>query len=320
MRACGLAALCVLTLVGGSPGIAFSQPRRIIDVHLHTIPADWSAGAAPINPVTKKPSTASTGAELLPETLAAMDAYNVVLGLLSGPLESVREWQRSAPERFVGAPQFPMTHTSSLDLRHYIPDIREVREGVEKGQIGAIGEITAQYAGMVPGDATLAPYLALAEEFDLPVGIHASSGTVVILRPEDRPRFRVEYGNPKWVNDVLARHPRLRVYLMHAGYPFFDDTVALMSVYPQLYADLSRVNWSVPREAFHDYLHRLIKAGMGKRLMFGSDGVGLPEAIGLAVEGIESASFLTDEQKDDIFFNNAVRFLELDEVRPPGSN
>jgi hypothetical protein len=79
-----------------------------------------------------------------------------------------------------------MTHTSSLELRHYLPDLREVREGVESGQIGAIREITAQYAGMVPGDAALAPYLALAEEFELPVGMHSSSGTVVILRPEDR--------------------------------------------------------------------------------------------------------------------------------------
>jgi hypothetical protein len=29
--------------------------------------------------------------------------------------------------------------------------------------------------------------------------------------------------------------------------------------------------------------------------------------------GIESAKFLTEEQKRDIFYNNAVRFLRLDE-------
>jgi len=33
--------------------------------------------------------------------------------------------------------------------------------------------------------------------------------------------------------------------------------------------------------------------------MFGSDGVGLPEAIGLAVEGIESAVFLTEQQREE---------------------
>jgi len=36
-----------------------------------------------------------------------------------------------------------------------------------------------------------------------------------------------------------------------------------------------------------------------------------PEAIGMAIEGIESASFLTVEQKRDIFYNNAPRFLRL---------
>ena len=36
-----------------------------------------------------------------------------------------------------------------------------------------------------------------------------------------------------------------------------------------------------------------------------------PDAIGLAIDGIESADFLTEEQKRDIFFNNAARFLKL---------
>jgi uncharacterized protein len=32
----------------------------------------------------------------------------------------------------------------------------------------------------------------------------------------------------------------------------------------------------------------------------------------MAIEGIESASFLTQEQKRDIFYNNAMRFLRLE--------
>jgi uncharacterized protein len=31
----------------------------------------------------------------------------------------------------------------------------------------------------------------------------------------------------------------------------------------------------------------------------------------VAIESIESAEFLSEEQKRDIFFNNAVRFLQL---------
>ncbi len=314
-----IAALCILLLSGCVEEVSSGRPRKIIDVHLHTIPAAWSADTTPVNPATGRPSKATTGADLLPETLKEMEAFNVELGLLSGPLESVKRWKEAAPDLFVGAPQFPMTHrgTSRMDLRTYLPDPEEVRQAVLSGQVGVLGEITAQYAGMVPSDQILEPYFALAAELDLPVGIHSGDGTIVILNSEDRKKFRVDYGNPKWVNEILARYPGLRVYLMHAGYPFLEDTVALMRVYENVYGDLSRINWGRPRASFHDYLRRLIDAGLEKRLMFGSDGVGMPEAIALAVEGIESADFLTEQQKEDIFYNNAARFLRLEQSGTP---
>ncbi len=52
-------------------------------------------------------------------------------------------------------------------------------------------------------------------------------------------------------------------------------------------------------------------AGLGKRIMFGSDQMQWPEVIDDAIDAIESAPFLSDEQKRDIFYNNAVRFLRL---------
>jgi predicted TIM-barrel fold metal-dependent hydrolase len=98
---------------------------------------------------------------------------------------------------------------------------------------------------------------------------------------------------------------------MHAGYPYIQETIAIMHMYPQVYADLGVIDWNRSREEFHDYLRVLMNAGLGKQVMFGSDQMVWPDAIGLAVEGIESASFLTEEQKRDIFYNNAVRFFRL---------
>jgi len=37
-----------------------------------------------------------------------------------------------------------------------------------------------------------------------------------------------------------------------------------------------------------------------------------PKAIGMAIEGVESAKFLTPAKKRYIFYNNAVRFFRLD--------
>jgi hypothetical protein len=47
--------------------------------------------------------------------------------------------------------------------------------------------------------------------------------------------------------------------------------------------------------------------------MYGSDQMIWPDAVGLSIETIEEADFLTEEQKKDIFYNNAARFLRLEE-------
>jgi predicted TIM-barrel fold metal-dependent hydrolase len=58
-------------------------------------------------------------------------------------------------------------------------------------------------------------------------------------------------------------------------------------------------------------LRRLVDAGFGKRIMFGFDQMIWPQAIGIGIDTIEHADFLTTEQKRDILYNNAARFLRL---------
>ena len=140
--------------------------------------------------------------------------------------------------------------------------------------------------------------------------------------------FRVRHGYPLLLEDVLVRHPKLRLWVENAGYPFLDEMIALMSMYPNVYADLSTMTWVYQRKGFHDYLRRLIEGGfpilrggkrsiiwgdpIAKRLMFGSDQMCWPETIRMAVEAIDSADFLSENQKKDIFYNNAARFLRLE--------
>jgi hypothetical protein len=40
-----------------------------------------------------------------------------------------------------------------------------------------------------------------------------------------------------------------------------------------------------------------------------------PEMISKGIEAIEEADFLTSEQKRDILYNNAVRFLQLEKKK-----
>lgn len=292
-------------------------PQRIIDVHVHAYPADWVKNVLgtrateneklpdPPNPITGRRSGAATDEQLRKAMLAAMRQYNIVKVVASGPLEIVNQWKKEDPERVIGSPLFPLPKLAPY------PSIAELREGYASGRLGAMGEVTAIYDGLSPSSSRMEEYYTLAEQMDIPVGIHTGIGI-----PEASynccPGFRIGLADPLNVEEMLTRHPKLRVYIMHAGYPYIDATLALMNAYPKIYADLAAIDWLLPRKEFQDYLSRLIQAGMGKRLMFGTDGIVWPDAFGVAIANVASTPALTAEQKSDIFYNNAARFLRLD--------
>ena len=47
--------------------------------------------------------------------------------------------------------------------------------------------------------------------------------------------------------------------------------------------------------------------------MYGSDQMQWPQSIKISIENIVTADFLTDQQKKDVFYNNAAKFLQLSE-------
>ncbi len=185
-------------------------------------------------------------------------------------------------------------------------DLNRIRKDIEDGKIKVMGEITSQYDGIVINDVSLEKVMELASEFNLPVQAHISGtggGT----------NFPIAKGDPLLVSEVIQKNPNLKIYLENAGFPYVDKTVSLMYTYPTAYGDLSTLTWIVPRNVFHKYLQELMEAGLGKRLMFGSDQMLWPQRIEDGIDAINAAVFLTKEQKRDIFYNNAARFLNLGE-------
>jgi predicted TIM-barrel fold metal-dependent hydrolase len=290
-------------LAGLSHAAPFAQQRDpVIDMHMHAhhIPIDLPGGAPP--PCLPRPCEAegvatATAEESLRKTLEAMDRHNIVLGFLSSAdLGIIRNWVAAAPKRFIASPFIVKPGELTPQM---------LRKDYAAGRLAGMGEIGSQLLGVAPNDPALAPYFALAEEFDVPVLIH----TAGIGPPVSG--FRSDAGRPHLLEEVLVRHRNLRVFIENSGYPFLNETIAMMYQYPQLYGDLSTITWVIPRPAFHRYVKALVGAGLGKRLMFGSDQMRWPEKIDEAIEAIEEATYLTAEQKRDIFYNNAARFLRL---------
>ena len=315
-----------LVLVSGSLA-AEQAPPPIIDVHLHAMRLaefETIAGPPPVPhcvPMTDYPVPASgrrwaevvrerdlpcralwspeSDEEVMRKTVEIMKRRNI-FGVVSGAL--LDRYTEAAPGRVIPSMSLPGGPAA--------PSIAAARASLQEGRFAVIGEVTAQYAGLAPDDASLAPYWALAEELDVPVGIHIGTG------PVGAPyigfdRYRARLHSPLALEEVLLRHPSLRVYVMHAAWPMLDELLAVLWTHPQLYVDVGAISWALPRPEFHRYLQRIVEAGFGKRVLFGSDQMIWPDAIELALEGIESASFLSEEQKREILFDNAVRFLRM---------
>lgn len=277
----------------------------IIDMHMHIgVPLDLPAGApAPClpEPCVMKGKATANSADNLKETLKAMDRYNIVKGFLSDlDINELQQWAQAAPDRFILSP-FIMDPAAT--------NLVELRKALETNRMAGIGEIGTQLIGIAPNDPKLSPFFALAEEFDVPVLIHTEG-----IGPP-LPTFRSASGSPLLLEEVLVKHPKLRIYVENSGYPYLDEMIAMMYQYPNLYGDLSTITWIIPRSAFYDYLERLIKAGLGKRLMFGSDQMRWPEMIGQAIDAIQEAEFLSEEQKRDILYNNASKFLKMEPIK-----
>jgi len=300
----GFVAVVAIAVCQAPATVPARERPPIIDMHLHADlpPHDVTAGDPALcrpEPCQGDGRATANHAETLQKTLEAMDRHNIVKAFLSGVDPAiVQQWVDAAPGRFIAAP---------FILQPGRPDPQTLRRAYAAGRFGGLGEIATQLAGVPPNDPALEPYFALAAEIDVPVLVH-TAGIGPYL-----PSFRSAAGSPLLLEDVLVRHPKLRLFVENAGYPYQGEMIAMMYQYPQLHADVSTISWVIPRTAFYDYLEALVQAGLGKRLMFGSDQMRWPEKIGDGIEAIEQAPFLTEEQKRDILYHNAARFLRLEQ-------
>jgi predicted TIM-barrel fold metal-dependent hydrolase len=284
----------------------------IIDVHLHVYPDGEPMLAGRPHPVTRVPSPIQTSLAHRQATLATMRRCGVVRAVVSSSRADV------ASLAFTAAAEAPGVILAGHKID--IPsagDLAAIRREAAAGTLALIGEISSQYMGVKPDDARMEPLWRLAEELDIPVGLHMGPGGEAVAYGR-AVGYRMADSDALLLEPVLLRHPKMRVFVMHAGWPMGDQMIGLMYAHPQVYVDISADNWIVPEAQFHSYLKRLVDAGYGKRIMYGTDQLGWLENIDHGITAVADADFLTPEQKRDIFYNNAVRFFGWKDLPPVG--
>ena len=323
--------LCCAALVSFSCWMCRAQNVEsnlppVLDVHVHAMDADFP-GIAPMCPNTSKftasdPKTKeepfgwvkeqctpelypSAPGQYMKDVLAEMERLNVRAVVFGDP-KSVQRWKDAAPARVIPGTSF----SNGLTPGQRVP-LDELRKHFTQEGFKVMGEIGLQYEGISPSNPSVDSYFALAEELDIPVAIHMGTGGSGRANISE-PKFRGSMGDPLLLEGLLARHPKLRVQVMHAGYPMIDNMLTLLQANSHVYVDVAGLIWSYPIKEVNRYIQRLVDAGFEDRVMFGTDQLIWPKLMAYSISIIQNADYLTPQQKRDILYNNAARFLRLE--------
>lgn len=278
----------------------------IIDMHLHAYDDQTYWGPIPHFRTGKK--SPPSAAEFESEMIRTLENNRVVLGMLSSTsVELSNHWDDKYPGRFLKGLNF---NDPSNELSEKV-----FEEHIQKGNIEVVGEVMAQYHGLTASDEKFHPYWKIAEQHGVPVGIHTGEGPSGIVY-RSTPKFRVKLGDPLLLEDMLVEFPKLKVYVMHAGGFFYPRMLQLMQMYPQVYVEVG-VLGHAPQHRDMETMKKFIQGaktmGYLDRVMFGSDQMVWPEAITDSINFVQEMDFLTVEEKQMIFYDNAARFLKLDQ-------
>ena len=328
--------VCVVLAGGVTAGTAqqntSSTVPPVLDVHVHAIDESWESPDVPTCPNASKftasdPATkegpigwsqeestpklypAAKG-EYIKDVVAEMKRLNVTAVVFGDPA-GVKKWMDAYPGHVI-----PGTSFNDGEKPGGRVPLDQLRKDFTTDGFKVMGEIGLQYEGISPSDPSVDKYFALAEELGIPVAIHmgtGGSGRANVTTP----KFRGSMGNPLLLEELLARHPKLRVQVMHAGYPMIDNMLTLLGANSHVYVDVAGLIWSYPIKEVNRYIERLVDAGFEDRVMFGTDQMEWPKLMAYSISIIQNADYLTPEQKRDILYNNAARFLRLDASRKP---
>ena len=120
---------------------------------------------------------------------------------------------------------------------------------------------------------------------------------------DNRPQYR--YSEPKKLAKLLDRFPKLEVVAAHlGGYMAWDEAQAELAGRPNVWYDTSSALWAMTPERAVELIH----AYGADRVMYGTD-YPVKEPAGELSRFMKLE--LTEQERQDILYNNAKRFLKI---------
>lgn len=201
--------------------------------------------------------------------------------------------ERLDPDFFIGF--------ASADPRN-----KDAREELERAfaQLGLKGlYINTARLHMYPYDERLIPFYDLCRSFHKPIIFHGgfSLETNAFSR----------YSEPADFEEILYRCPDINICLTHMGWPWVQETAALLLKYSNCYADTALMNFDGPyqiyQKVFKEDMGALwVEHNIGGQIMFGSDSPRIRPVR--SKRGLDSLNF-TPETLEQIYYKNALKFI-----------
>lgn len=200
----------------------------------------------------------------------------------------------------------------ALDAQFYIgmatvdprrPDaVQELERAFAELGLAGLAVNTARLK-MYPMDERLAPLYDLCRKYHKPIIFHAGFCL--------ENNALAKYARPMEFEEVALRWPEVNLCLAHFGWPWVQETAALLLKYPNLYANTALMNFDGPYQLFA----KVFKQDMGEywldhnladKVMFGSDSPRIRPVR--SKRGLDSVEMLP-ETREKIYWKNAMRFF-----------
>jgi predicted TIM-barrel fold metal-dependent hydrolase len=207
--------------------------------------------------------------------------------------EDTAAFVKAHPNRFIG---FTAVHPDRDPACNIARIERAVRE------LGLRGVKLNPASGFYPNDRRLYPVYEKISELGIPVVIHMG------IKPPSE-ESRLKYCHPIYIDDIAVDFPGLRIVIAHAAYPWVEDLVMAALYAPNVSVDISTLNQiedALGYPVVLPALKTLARALGPGRILFGSDGIFNIEPL---ISAVRQADFLTDSDRELIFYKNALKML-----------
>ena len=164
--------------------------------------------------------------------------------------EVVAEAVAKHPARFIGF--------AGADPHKGKVAVKELKRAVE--ELGLRGlKLLPHLHQLFPNDPMYYPLYEQAEALNLPVLFHAGN--------QFHQGTRLKYCRPIYLDDIAVDFPELKIIIAHFGWPWLEETLAIVQRHPNVYFNLA--GW--PPRYFPPQLIGYLNGPAQDKALFGSD-------------------------------------------------